>query len=84
MPQPLQNSAWSEVEALARIETARRGGATALDLSSLRLRAVPDSVLDLSGLRKLDLSQNRLRDVPAVIQCLPDLTRLDTGEADDQ
>jgi internalin A len=80
MPQQLQNSAWSEVEAQARIETARRDGATTLDLSGLQLRSVPESVLDLPGLRELNLSDNRLRDAPAVIQHLPDLAELDVSD----
>jgi hypothetical protein len=43
MPQQPQNPAWSETEAQARIEAARRDGATTLDLSGLRLRTVPKS-----------------------------------------
>lgn len=35
MPPP-QNSAWSEAEAQARIEAARRDGATSLDLEVFR------------------------------------------------
>jgi len=77
MPQQPQNFAWSETEAQARIETARCDGATSLDLSGLRLRALPEAVLDLPGLRELNLSNNRLRDVPGVSLRLTGLTGLD-------
>jgi Leucine rich repeat len=80
MLQQPQNSAWSEADAQARIEAARRDGATALDLSGLRLRALPESVLDLPRLRELRLNNNRLRDVPAMIRRLPDLTGLDLSD----
>lgn len=80
MPQQLPNFAWSEAEAQSRIEAARRDGAATLDLSGLRLRTLPESVLDLPGLRELNLSDNRLRDVPDLIQRLPDLTSLDLSE----
>lgn len=49
MPQQLPNFAWSEAEAQARIEVARRDGATALDLSGLRLRTVPLSAIHGKG-----------------------------------
>jgi hypothetical protein len=50
MPQQPQNSAASEAQAQACIEAARREGGTVLDLSGLRLRTIPESVLDLPGL----------------------------------
>jgi Leucine-rich repeat (LRR) protein len=78
-PQP-QNFAWSAAEAQARIEAARRDGATAINLSGLRLRVIPEAVLDLAGLRELDLSDNRLRDVPEAIRRLPNLTGLDLSK----
>jgi internalin A len=80
MPQQLQNFAWSEAEAQVRIEAVRREGTTTLDLSGLRLRTLPESVLDLPGLRELRLNGNRLRDVPAVIRHLPGLTGLDLSD----
>jgi Leucine-rich repeat (LRR) protein len=80
MPQPPQNPAWSEAEAQARIEAARSDGATVLDLSGLQLRAVPETVLDLPGLRELRLNENRLRDVPEVILHMQDLAKLDLSE----
>jgi len=78
MPQQPQNFAWSEAEAQARIEAARRDGATAL--SGLRLRTVPESVLDLPGLGELKLSHNRLRDLPDVLLRMRDLVKLDLSD----
>jgi internalin A len=80
MPQQLQNFAASEAQAQARIEAARRDGATALDLSGLRLRTVPESVLDLPGLKELNLKENRFRDVPDAIERFPNLTCLNMSD----
>jgi internalin A len=80
VPQLLQNSAWSEAEAQSRIEAARRNKGTALDLSSLRLRVVPESILDLSDLRELRLNGNWFREVPDVIRDLPSISHLDLSD----
>ena len=80
MPHEPQHAAWSETQAVARIEAARRDNATALDLSGLCLRTVPEAVRDLPDLRELRLNDNCLREVPGVIRSLPGLTLLDLSQ----
>ena len=59
----------------AKIETALRSGATELDLSSLRLTSVPETLGQLTQLRDLYLHDNQLTSVP---EWLGQLTQLRT------
>lgn len=60
----------------ARIRSARENAATALDLSSCSLQAIPDEVYSLSDLTELDLFENRIQVVPDRIRELSQLRRL--------
>src|SRR5271165_6024440 len=54
-------------EALRRIEEARKIGARKLDLSNLRLSALPEAIGQLSQLKALYLSNNQLSTLPEAI-----------------
>ena len=64
------------LEASARIEEARRENATKLDLSSLDLTKLPESISQLGQLQKLNLSNNQLSELPASISQLSQLHEL--------
>ena len=59
-----------------RIEDAARGGAEELDLRSLKLRELPESIGQLAKLRKLDLAGNQLTVLPESIGRLTQLREL--------
>ena len=65
-----------EEEALARIESAQRDGATSLDLSELGLTVMPDAIGNLAALQSLDLGDNQLTTLPDAIGNLAALTKL--------
>lgn len=67
-------------EAERRIEAVRRERGDSLDLSGLRLRAVPDGVADLTWLRKLELNDNWLSELPESLASLDGLTYLDLAD----
>jgi internalin A len=62
---------------LARIEQARQNQATELDLSSLGLSVLPESIGQLTQLRELGLSKNRLTALPESVGQLTQLRHLD-------
>jgi hypothetical protein len=47
-------------EALKRIDAARQAQSAALDLSDLHLSSLPESLWQLTALRRLDLDNNQL------------------------
>ena len=63
-------------EAKRRIEAARVGGATVLDLSGLRLRQLPDAVAGLTSLQDLNLNSNHLTALPDTLARLTNLRSL--------
>ncbi len=63
-----------------RIEEARRTGASELDLRTLGLTALPESIGTLEELQGLDLSGNDLTALPDSIVHLKQLRRLDLSE----
>jgi len=70
-----RNEAYREAE--RRIEKARQEGAGKLDLSSIGLTEVPESIASLTQLQGLGLSNNQLTEVPESIASLTQLQRLD-------
>lgn len=69
-------------EAYARIERARQEGVDSLDLSSLHLTTLPESITQLKQLRELEVNNNPLRALPDFIWQLTNLESLnisDTG-----
>ena len=70
-----RNEAYREAE--RRIEKARQEGAGKLDLSSIGLTEVPESIASLTQLQRLDLSNNQLTELPKSIASLTQLQRLD-------
>ena len=56
-----------------RIEAARQGGATELDLRNLKLAEVPEAIAALTQLQSLDLSRNELTELPEAIAALTQL-----------
>ncbi len=71
-------------EAERRIEAARQGGATELDLQNLELTDVPELIGQLTNLKKLVLggdfwrdARNRLKELPDAIAQLTQLESLD-------
>jgi hypothetical protein len=77
-PNDLSAAAKATPEQIAeeRIAEAARTNATALDLSNLGLAELPDTLFDLSQLRKLELHGNRLSALPDAIGRLTRLERL--------
>jgi len=63
-----------------RIQRAKAGLGSRLDLSDLGLDEIPEDVRTLTGLRRLDLTRNELRDLP---DWLPELDRLERLVLDD-
>src|SRR5271165_3407521 len=63
-------------EAIRRIEEARESGAWKLDLSELKLSALPEAIGQLSQLHELSLSGNRLNTLPEAIGQLSQLRKL--------
>jgi len=63
-------------EADRRIEEAHRTGARVLDLSSLELVRLPDTIAHLTDLTELDVSNNLLTELPEEIGQLANLTKL--------
>jgi Leucine-rich repeat (LRR) protein len=59
------------------IESARRKGATTLDLSWIGLTEVPEEIASLTRLKELYLSHNQLTSFPEEIASLTQLTELD-------
>jgi len=72
---PAENKSNAEAfsEALARIEQARKTGATELDLSKLGLTELPEAIGQLTQLQKLKLYNNKLTALP---ESLGQLTQL--------
>lgn len=66
-----------ELEAIIRKTSS--SNATRLDLSCLKLTAIPESIGSLINLTELDLSNNRLSHIPESIGSLINLTKLDLG-----
>lgn len=64
-------------DAERRIGKARREGLFELDLSDLRLRLLPNSLIQLTQLRSLNLSNNRLTKLPNSLGRLTQLQTLD-------
>jgi Leucine-rich repeat (LRR) protein len=64
-------------EAEARIAEARRQNTTKLDLSSLGLTEVPDTLFELRQLQDLQLADNRLQEIPVRLGELQQLQQLD-------
>jgi hypothetical protein len=64
-------------EAKQRIQQARRNRAITLDLSSLKLRKLPESLASLTQLQVLSLSNNQLRELPESLASLTQLQVLD-------
>src|ERR1017187_2532215 len=62
MPTKRENAYSAEVA--LRIETVRRSRATHLDLSRLRLTAIPDSLAQLAQLQFLNLTRNQITAIP--------------------
>ena len=62
MPTKRENAFSAEVA--LRIETVRRSRATHLDLSRLRLTAIPDSLAQLAQLQFLNLTRNQITAIP--------------------
>jgi internalin A len=69
------NDGWQE--ALRRIEEAKRSNATELDLSALKLNAIPDFLAELVNLRNLNLGSNKISAIPDWITQLANLQTLD-------
>ena len=65
---------WREAE--KRIEAARRSGETALDLSRLKLTALPESLGQLARLERLSLHSNQLTALPESLGQLAQLQTL--------
>jgi Leucine-rich repeat (LRR) protein len=63
-------------EAVDRIELAVQENATELDLSELRLNALPPEINQLTNLTSLNLSNNQLSALPLEIVQLASLTKL--------
>jgi internalin A len=61
-------------EALARIEKAKKGKSTELNLDMLELTTLPDQLFELVHLKKLDLFNNKLTEIP------PHISRLEALE----
>ena len=59
-----------------KIEEAARTGATELELDSLKLRELPESIGELTELQSLYLDGNRLTALPESIGQLAQLTEL--------
>jgi hypothetical protein len=62
-----------------QIETARRSGASSLDLSGRSLETLPDSLADLTALTRLILVGNQLSALPDWLGELTALTKLGLG-----
>ncbi|MDM9581510.1 leucine-rich repeat protein [Nostoc sp. GT001] len=67
-------------EAEQRIEQARQEGAIELDLSNMKLTALPEAIASLNQLQQLDLSGNELMEVPEAIASLTQLQNLDLSD----
>ena len=65
--------------AQGRIEEAARTGAKELDLSSLKLSALPPEIGQLENLQQLNLAGNQLTALPPEIGQVQNLHRLDLG-----
>ncbi len=73
--QGFQNTAGFQ-KAKMRIARALRNGAPELHLSDLALTTLPDSIADLTRLRRLNLANNRLSALPEGIAALTNLESL--------
>lgn len=67
-------------EAGQRIESARKEGATELDLSGMKLTELPEAIASLTQLQSLDLSRNQLTQLPEAIAFLAQLRSLNLSE----
>jgi len=70
-----RNKAYREAE--KKIKEALRTGATKLDLSSMKLAELPESLGQLTQLQKLDVSKNHLTALPNSIGELHALIKLE-------
>src|SRR5271156_2738450 len=71
-----QQDATGAPEAERRIEQARRSGSETLNLSSLGLTAIPDSIAQLIRLKNLFLHNNQITTIPDSIAQLVNLKSL--------
>jgi internalin A len=74
-PAHQESEGWQE--ALRLIEEARRSKAGELDLSYLKLEAIPESIAQLANLTHLDLRNNQITAIPGSLAQLANLTHLD-------
>jgi internalin A len=74
MPEQHENDGWQK--ALRQIEEAKRSNATDLNLSSLKLTVIPESLGQLSHLLALSLSGNQLTALPESLGQLSELQSL--------
>lgn len=77
MPEQRDNKGWRE--ALRRIEEAKQSDNTKLDLNSLGLATIPDSLTQLTNLRQLYAFNNQLTTIPDPIAQLTKLEDLNLG-----
>jgi internalin A len=75
MPAETENDGFAEAQ--RRIEEALRSNAPELDLSSLNLGAIPESLAQLANLQILDLYDNQITAIPDSLAQLVNLQSLD-------
>ena len=63
-------------QAEAKIEKAKKEGATELYLNSIGLTEIPSEIANLTQLQKLDLAFNHIKEIPAEITNLTQLRNL--------
>jgi len=68
-----------EKQIIALIEKAYKKGAKSLNITSKKLKSLPDSIGKLTNLKSLNLYNNQLTTLPDSIGKLTNLTKLDLG-----